>query len=374
MAVPAIRTFGALGARVTAVEYDDVAPAAALGFHSHFAAERLRLPREEEAFCAGLRAAAARCGEKPVLIPFGRRTLGILSRHPELGEDFFMLVPTPEALETADNKHEVLRLGRTLGVPVPFTATSEEYPAPQELASAIRYPAVVKYRNGEALGLHASQRYRIATGREEFLEIYSQMELRQAAPLAQEYIAGEGLGVCMVLDRNHQLTDFICHRRIREYPASGGPSCCCETVFSRTLLALAYRLLAGLSFTGVAMVEFKGSLEKPVLMEINPRFWGSSPLIYAAGSTFYESVARTAAGTAPALDAATCEPTYRLGQKMRYVPQDLLAFPAYFKRSSAKAAFTLGYLGQALSPSVKEGLFTMGDPKPFFHYLFCSRS
>lgn len=373
MAVPAIRAFGQMGATVTALEYVDTPPAASLGFYSRYAAHTLRLPREEAAFCAALRQAAAVCDEKPVLIPFGRFTLGVLARHPKLQEVLSVLTPSPTALETADNKYAVLRLGRELGVPVPFTATSEEYPSLDELSGVMPMPCVIKYRNGEALGLHAAQRYQIVHDQVAFRRVYGEMQARQHAPLAQEYVQGDGLGVSVVLDAKQCPTDFICHRRIREYPVTGGPSCCCETVFSRPLLQMACKLLAGMDFTGVAMVEFKGTLEQPVLMEVNPRFWGSSPLIYAAGSSFYESVAKTALGRAAPLDLDTCQPNYRVGQKMRFFPQDLMAFPAYFKRADHKGAVLRDCLRDALSPKIKDGLFSIADPKPFFHYLFCSR-
>ena len=53
------------------------------------------------------------------------------------------------------------------------------------------------------------------------------------------------------------------------------------------LLADSERLLAELGWTGVAMVEFRRRPGGPgVLMEINPRFWGSLQLAIDAGVDF----------------------------------------------------------------------------------------
>lgn len=371
MAVPAIRAFGQAGFRVVALEYDDTRPAARLGFHSRYTAQTLLLPREEQAFCAALEQAATAEAEKPVLMAFGRHTLGVLSRNPQLREFVDFLVPGPQSLETADNKHVMLHLAKNLDIPIPVTATSGEYDTLDALAESMPMPCVIKYRNGEALGLHASQRYRIVENRDDFRRVYDEMQARQPAPLAQEYVPGDGLGASLVLDEEGQLVDFICHRRIREYPVSGGPSSCCEAIFSRPMLKMALKLLRSVYFTGVAMVEFKGTPEQPILMEINPRFWGSSPLIYAAGSSFYASVAAAAAGRATALDADTCQPTYELGRRMRFFPQDLLAFPAYLRRRDGRA---LGCLRDVFNPHIRDGLFSLSDPGPFFRYLFCSRT
>ncbi|MCK7577967.1 MAG: ATP-grasp domain-containing protein [Chromatiales bacterium] len=53
------------------------------------------------------------------------------------------------------------------------------------------------------------------------------------------------------------------------------------------MLAMAKKLLDAVSWHGVAMVEFRVTLEgKPYLMEINTRFWGSLQLAIDAGVDF----------------------------------------------------------------------------------------
>ena len=368
MAVPVIRQLKRSGCPTICVEYETTPPRAALGFQSRACDRRITLPYEEGAFLKGLKELALSLPERPVLIPVGRRTLGIVSRHPELScADF--LVPGPQALELADNKYQVQRLARELGVPAPFTTSLSEWSSVEELAGQVPYPCVVKYQNGEALGLKPAQRYTVLRERDALVHRYREMARNQENPIVQEYVEGPGLGVSLLLGRDGGLLDFICHERLREYPASGGPSSLCVSVFDRQLLKEAYRLLRGLGFCGVAMVEFKGGLERPRLMEVNPRFWGTSPLVAAAQSTFYETLYRAAGGEEVPLDLDTCQPNYQVGRKMRFTPQDLLSFPGSFRRSGRKLAFLGGYLRDCCNPKIKDGLFRASDPKPYFRYL-----
>jgi hypothetical protein len=109
---------------------------------------------------------------------------------------------------------------------------------------------------------------------------------------------------------------------VREWPPSGGTSACAESLPEAPALAEAGRaLLDALRWHGVAMVEFKGTLEPPAgnasaaggtpdarspsgappastspasgrpapglaLIEINAKFWGSHDLALAAGVDF----------------------------------------------------------------------------------------
>jgi predicted ATP-grasp superfamily ATP-dependent carboligase len=67
------------------------------------------------------------------------------------------------------------------------------------------------------------------------------------------------------------------YRRLREYPASGGPSTLRESIRDPDLQATTERLLSLLGWVGVAMAEFKVDPRdgRPKLLEVNPRFWGS---------------------------------------------------------------------------------------------------
>jgi predicted ATP-grasp superfamily ATP-dependent carboligase len=87
---------------------------------------------------------------------------------------------------------------------------------------------------------------------------------------------------------------------------------------------MSLRLLKSLDWKGIAMVEWKIDVatQRPMLMEINPRFWGSLELAVRAGVDFPYLYALAAAGQPlPAL------PTYADGVRCRWlIPGEILRF------------------------------------------------
>jgi predicted ATP-grasp superfamily ATP-dependent carboligase len=155
------------------------------------------------------------------------------------------------------------------------------------------------------------------------------------------------------------------HRRVREMPLSGGGSTCriAEPVDER-LLAYATSLLEDLSWTGVAMVEFKTGPAGDYLMEINGRFWGSLALAVSAGVDFPRLLAAMHLG-----EPLPPRADYRVGHQAIKIPADLNwiaevirghGLPLGFKRRHALQAL-LGYL--APWQRSFDGV-TLSDPRP----------
>ena len=79
------------------------------------------------------------------------------------------------------------------------------------------------------------------------------------------------------------------HRRLKEFPRSGGVSVVAIAEPVDSLLAdHAMRLLKALEWEGVAMVEFRVDrpTQRVALMEVNGRYWGSLQLSILAGVDF----------------------------------------------------------------------------------------
>lgn len=262
------------------------------------------------------------------------------------------LVSPPAVLDAANDKRTVAQTSRSIGVPVPeeFDCTGGKTPP--------RYPVFLKPRCGEKLGLHAEQRYAAADTEAEFVEAYRKMSAYDPCPVVQERVTGDGCGICVVMDGQHDPVCMMGHRRIREYPLSGGPSACCVSFFDETLANRAVRLLQALRFTGIAMVEFKGDR----VLEINPRIWGSFPLTEVCGSRFAESYVRAARGEVfSAPDSA-----FRRGKRMRFVLNDTLAWLSCLKKGRWRDVGS-GILDVFRA---KEALFRFTDQKPFWRYLY----
>jgi predicted ATP-grasp superfamily ATP-dependent carboligase len=159
---------------------------------------------------------------------------------------------------------------------------------------------------------------RYANAPEELAEKYR--VIADYSPVIQEYITGEGYGFFALYNQGKARAIFM-HRRIREYPVTGGPSAVAESVYDPALRDAGLALLDSLKWHGVAMVEFKkdATTGRFVLMEINPKFWGSLGLSIEAGVDFPTLTCRMA------LDG-DIEPVfeYKTGVKYRWLlPADL---------------------------------------------------
>ena len=183
------------------------------------------------------------------------------------------------------------------------------------------------------------------------------MQRYDPSPIVQDKIAGPGIGVSLLLDRDGRMISALCHRRIREYPITGGPSTCCESFYDAALIDRAYRLLHSFGFTGMAMVEFKGDC----LLEVNPRVWGSFPMTEAAQSPLVAHYACAAAGERVAYAAQD----YRTGVRMRFLLNDTLAALHYLR------AGRIGVFLRSIADlfTAKEALRCRGDNRVFWVYL-----
>ena len=265
-------------------------------------------------------AANAAVVSRPVLLCVGAGTLNAVARERErfaAVADF--LIAAPEVLDALNDKEAVHARAMELGLPVP-----REYEGEPEA-----YPVVIKPHCGEKAGLKAADRYAVARDAAEFREKYEKMKAHDPAPIVQERVEGAGGGVSLLLGRESELLGAICHRRLREYPMSGGPSTCCVTTFDPARIEQAHALLRSFGFVGLAMVEFKGDC----ILEVNPRIWGSFPLTVFAGSSICRSYALAAAGEAVTGEAADDE----LGKKMRFCFNDLAASADLLRHGKLKA-------------------------------------
>ena len=286
--------------------------------------------------------------DHPVLLCTGAVTLNTVSRRrEEFARYADFLVSAPEVLDALNDKEQVHQRAKELGIPVP--AEYDGIPG--------RFPVVIKPHCGEKAGLKARDRYAIASNPEEFKACIASMEQFDPNPIVQEKIVGAGEGANLLLDRDSRLICAMCHRRIREFPASGGPSTCCESFYDEEMIRSAYRLLASFCFTGMAMVEFKGGK----ILEVNPRVWGSFPMTVCCQSRYTELYAAAAQGQTVQYHAGG----YRSGTRMRFLFNDGAATLDYLRR---------GRFGKAIGGvldlfRVREALYDKDDRHAYRSYL-----
>ena len=262
-----------------------------------------------------------------VLMPISEETY-VISKYKNIF-DGMVKVPVAEydKIAKANNKRYLMRFADEIGVNTPQTYTINCIEELRKIAKKIEYPAVIKLVEGRGA---AGVRY--VYSEEELLAKYKEVVQKFNLnsfnyPLIQEYIPGTGYGVSMLFNHGEPRAIFT-HRRIREYPITGGPSTARISVRHAKMEKYATMLLKELEWHGVAMVEFKldERTKEPVLMEINPRFWGSLNQAICAGVDFpYLLYTMATEGDVKPVF------TYKIGVRTRWMIGDLRALIDYIR-------------------------------------------
>lgn len=358
MAVALLRDLVEAGVTVIACERDDVPQPIGFFVRGVARCEVVSADNYKDALCALCARLAEEYGEKPALLPVGATTLAMLSENrAQFDAVCGLCIAVPAQLALLNDKAALGALGAALSLPVPTCYVQKADETAEEFAARVPLPCVVKPVCGEKFGLHAESRYRIARSAQALYDAVAHFcAITNEAPIVQEYLSGGGMG-CSVLAKDGEIVYSICHRRVREYPVSGGPSSCCECIDAPALVSAVAALVKEVGFSGPAMFEFKlDASGKPRLLECNPRIWGTYPLTRAAKTSFALCWCCLSLGAPlPARPA----PAH---VKMAYYPSDFAAALGYLRQKEVKKCAAA--LRDALDPRVKNGLHEKTDPLP----------
>ena len=316
----AVRALGTHGVRVTVGESTRLATAA----FSRYCHRRMIYPSplfNPSGFVSFIKGELSRRSYQ-MLLPMEDETATLFAEHrSELSKWTYLPVPSYQKLRFAQNKENVLKLAEKIGVPIPKTYYIRNISMLNDLKDDLPYPVVIKPKNsGGAVGVS------YAHNPKELMKQYPVIHRRFPYPLIQERIPrhGAGYGASLLMDENGHVKASFVHKRLREYPVTGGASTLRVSVRQDDVLDMARTLLKSLDWFGVAMVEFKMDPRDntPKLMEINPRFWGSLNLAVIAGVNFPYLLYRMSRGE----KIAPVE-HYLIGKKCRWLlPGDMLHF------------------------------------------------
>lgn len=354
-----IRSLGRRGIVVTAVE-KEVGRWANLGFSSKYVEKRVVLPSvhdEPDLYLEGL---LKICRGHDVLLPISMYSLKVVSRHiDEFRKILHVPVVNYEKLIKANNTETLINIANNAGIPTPNTYFIKDINQVKEIAEDLNYPVFIKVK--EELELAPAKRNLMVSSAKELLEKYVELHRSQPFPLIQEYIKGEGQGYFAIFNRQSEPKVVFGHRRIREYPITGGPSTFCKSHYNSKVMECGDRLLRALNWYGLAMVEFKVDErdQLPKLMEINPRVWGSMPLAIASGVDFPYLLFKLA------IDGDVQElRSFKEGVKMRFLINDIRAALSYLAKGKRKIVYLRKFIKDIFDTNVKEGILSLSDPKP----------
>jgi predicted ATP-grasp superfamily ATP-dependent carboligase/protein-tyrosine-phosphatase len=278
------RSLGRRGVEVHAAPSDFSSPA----LKSRYIAAAHRLPPyplDPRAWEAALARLIADYGFRKV-VPTSDSGLFMLRHHAEaLGRERIGIA-NEAALEIFSDKANTRALAEKHGVKVARGRLLGSGEKAEDLAEALGLPLVLKPRASYALGDIATKRSARVVRDEADLD----RQLRSGAwdgCVAESFFPGVGIGLSVLASEGRILFAYQ-HRRLNESSETGASTKRVSEPADPALLAAVQPLAAETGLDGVAMFEFR--VDRPsgrhVLLEVNPRFWGSLPLAVAAGADF----------------------------------------------------------------------------------------
>lgn len=286
-----------------------------------------------------------------------------------------VLTPDAERLDLVLDKARTFEAARGLGLAVPADwqpRAGEDFAA---RIAAIAYPVAIKWADPNAvqgaladagIAFEKVEYVKDAAGLTAILARYDGLKVW---PLVQLYCPGHGLGQMLHMAEGQATLRFQ-HRRLREFPPTGGVSSFCASVpldEHTAQMAQSEALLTALCWQGPAMVEYRFDPATGTywLMEINGRFWGSIPLAWHCGAHFAWEAYRCGALGERGLGEGP-----KRQRRARYVIPDAKRTLMVLQdgsmplgnRFTALARFFLDFL----DPRVRYYVWSLNDPGPLF--------
>lgn len=253
--------------------------------------------------------------------------------------------------EKCNDKAFIMRHAMENGIDIPKTCFIDDTRQVEKVTKQIQYPVLIKPRYSSG-----SRGIMYAKDKSELIPLYAKVHKQYPFPLIQEYIndGGETYGVGLLLNFASEVRASFVYKRLRTHPVGGGPSTLRESVKRDDIRKIAEALMCSLKWRGITHVEFKIDPrdDKPKLLEVNPRFWGSLQLAIESGVDFPYLLFKLAmdGDIEPVID-------YNVGVRCRWlIPGDLLHFIKNPSRFRLKPNF--------FDFKIKDDIISLQDPMP----------
>ena len=177
------------------------------------------------------------------------------------------------AFNRLNDKKELFKLARNLSINVPTNYSNL-------ISAAIPFVIKPKSESSAKGVIYINSEYQ----KRKFLN----KELSDL--VIQEYVQGIGVGLSLYA-KNGEILNYYGHKRIAEYPVTGGSSTYRASWFDERMLEIANKLVKEIKYSGFVMFEFKlTNQNKLYLIEANPRIWGSINQGLQEGINYFENI------------------------------------------------------------------------------------
>jgi len=215
---------------------------------------------------------------KPILFYQSDADLLLVSRHrQQLTEEFELLVPEADLVETLVDKARFQHFATELQLPIPKSTLVSTMSKPPKMD--LSYPVIVKPRVRQeavwsSVGSH--EKAVLFESRDRLLEAWPRIAATGSEVLVQELVPGPERNIesyHAYIDGAGELAGEFTGKKIRTLPLERGHSTALEITDAADVAALGRHVLGALGLRGVGKVDFKRAPDgRLCLLEVNPRF------------------------------------------------------------------------------------------------------
>ncbi len=204
-------------------------------------------------------------------------------------------LPPLASLELFENVFDKGRLSRVLeelGLPHPATLRCDEHKDLAGRTGSFSFPALLKPKASD--GSHG---IRILASREEFLKILSTEPDYVMSCILQTYVPGRDLG-CAVLCQDGKVLAYTVQQGLVIKEGSLAQHKQLEFLQDESVVKIVSRLMERIRWNGIAQLDLRRDSRtgEVVIIEVNPRFWGSLLASASAGVNFPVLACKAALG------------------------------------------------------------------------------
>lgn len=295
-----------------------------------------------------------------VLFPSTDEQVAILAQNAErLSEHYCVTTPPWETTRFLYDKWLTFRLAQERNVPAPATYNPT---STVELNSMdLRFPVVLKPSAGKRFKSVTRKKALRANSKAELTQLYASMTaiVDPSQILVQELIPGSTQNLYSFIGffKSGRPVAGLSAKRPRQHPTDFGTGTYVEAVDIPELGALATQLLEGVSYTGLAEVEFMYD-EKDArfeLLEVNPRIWAWHTIAVQAGFDLPYFAYADAIGKAFSVGSVRSNAKWiRLVTDVPMALLDILA-----------RRLPIGRYLASLTGNITDSVLSLDDPLPF---------
>ena len=214
-----------------------------------------------------------------VLLPIHYPTIRLLSKYRHVFKAFNMRVFTSavEELDLADNKGTLAKLLLSNGIPHPKTIELSDFTS----GTKIEYPILLKPKKG----WNGNKIFK-ASDKEEMIKISSDL-VDQNKYLMQNYIVGYDIDMSVLCEKGNIL-NYTIQKGYMESASPFEPPKAIEFLTNNQIYDSVKKMMKKLNWTGVAHIDLRYDERSKqfLVIEINPRFWGSVDASKKVGVNF----------------------------------------------------------------------------------------